>query len=1150
MRSLRYVVLLATLVVLGGVVDARVAYADDPAPEPTEEVGDTPVDPNTEVRGTQKAAPTPPVATSPGCKADVDCALGSICVDGECQLVRKQRRIIPPFYWHKPDQRSGYRYVPPFYFENWKHPGPHAPAGSPDRNIKVVPLLLFSHVTTPTETATRIWPLFWHTKYRENGKSIGAQTAMLPLFWWQNRKGRQVGAVPLLLSGWQRDADRDLTEGMVAGIGYYRREKGNAWRVLFPLYWDHEKPGSRLATLFPIFWYHRDGLKSQSVFFPVVWRFTNGEKGTEDLNLFPFFHFHKEHFGHRAWAISLLGGYERDVDAKRTQLVLLGPPFYHRRDPSLDLDVLLPIFARWKNHVTGSEGVVAGPVVHVADKQGSTTTVFPIYWRFADKKTQGVTHLLLPIGGYHTHPGAGGAVIGPAYGWRSTNGEGGWGGGLAPLLFMGRSGHTRHAALVPLFTWWRDDQTGKQITAVGPLFVRQNPPTHGVDVGLLPLLYFGKEDQRAYAYVAPIFWYRKSPDRTTVVAGPAYYDKKTNGDWAGGLAPLLFFGKKGDERYDVALPLFFRRRGPERSTTVVLPYVHDRHGATTTDVLFPAFYLKRSPEETILATPLGGLHRKDGKAFGLIGPYIYKADEARRSSTHVLFPIAFVRRSPDYDLTAVAPLFWQTRNGSERNTVFAPLFWHRRGSYTDVDALFPVFLRTTNAHASTFIVGPYFGRRNHDGHGWRQDGVLGLFSYGEKREGDKLSRFVGGPAFFYQRNDFTGVRRLLLGPVFDWRRPDGYTSGMFPVMWAWRRGNVSHVVSPFFYRHADQATGYSINVAGPIYWGHNRTVDGGGVHLGLFPIFFGAYGKDGTSKTAIFPLLYFAKKKVGTTLVTPVGGYSSYEGGYKVVVGPFYVRRDNVTHSGAFFPLIYHGVNQVTESSTTYVFPLYFDRHNKVEGTRLQAFTPLVWRYRNVEQAVTVGLPLIFDVHKFGESHTTAVLPFFLRHRSEVSNSTWWSAPPLLLWGRDRRGDDPGKDFVFFPLVWRFGGKERQTTIVAPFVWDFKRGDSRTTVVFPIMARWTRPDGDRLIVLNTYYRKGKGVRAGSWWLDFFPLFSFGRPRQQDFEWNIFEGLVGFSRQGRNRTLKLFWLIDISLQPLPASTISWWSNTPPEQRTSF
>ena len=139
--------------------------------------------------------------------------------------------------------------------------------------------------------------------------------------------------------------------------------------------------------------------------------------------------------------------------------------------------------------------------------------------------------------------GYGVGAVGPVFGWRHDR-DGrttGWGGGVAPILFFGHDGTRRHAAVLPLFWWSRDSATGKQLTAVGPLYVRQDPRVHAVDVGILPFLHFGHEDHRAYAYVAPVFWFKKSPERTTVVLGPIYGSKAKNGDYDGGLAPLAFF---------------------------------------------------------------------------------------------------------------------------------------------------------------------------------------------------------------------------------------------------------------------------------------------------------------------------------------------------------------------------------------------------------------------------------------------------------------------------------------------------------------------------------------------------------------------------------------------------------------------------------
>ena len=66
---------------------------------------------------------------------------------------------------------------------------------------------------------------------------------------------------------------------------------------------------------------------------------------------------------------------------------------------------------------------------------------------------------------------------------------------------------------------------------------------------------------------------------------------------------------------------------------------------------------------------------------------------------------------------------------------------------------------------------------------------------------------------------------------------------------------------------------------------------------------------------------------------------------------------------------------------------------------------------------------------------------------------------------------------------------------------------------FPIGAHWANEKGHYTLVLNSYYYKGTGERAGAYRFEFWPLFHVGRPRAGDLEWSILSGLVGYSRDG-------------------------------------
>ena len=97
------------------------------------------------------------------------------------------------------------------------------------------------------------------------------------------------------------------------------------------------------------------------------------------------------------------------------------------------------------------------------------------------------------------------------------------------------------------------------------------------------------------------------------------------------------------------------------------------------------------------------------------------------------------------------------------------------------------------------------------------------------------------------------------------------------------------------------------------------------------------------------------------------------------------------------------------------------------------------------------------------------------------------------------------------------------------------------TVFLPFGAHWKTEKGHYTLVLNTYVYKGTGEYKGAWGFHFWPVFSVGRPRPQDLEWTILSGLIGYSREGINRTLQLLWGIKVALEPVGTQT-AWYGAT--------
>jgi len=1093
------------------------------------------------------AAPARAANVGEKCNDDRECAVGSICSNQNVCVALSKKKSIIPFYFHQPGD-SGYRHVTPLlYFHTWdKHDdtrvqvplfGWHRDHDTHETTT-VIPLLFSSYTTSPTEKLFRIWPFVFMGTYK-NG---GGQASILPLFWWSKKEGHGWFVAPLLLSGGQRDEAKDITEAVIGLIGYYRRHADvDTWKVLFPILFEHDTRTSRTFVA-PFIWARSDKEgHDASVIFPLFWHVHDEKSGYGHTLLLPLFDYESEQRGHKQRVVSLFAEWERDDSSGLKQLLVYAPVIFHRTDNKRSVTVVPPLFTRWTTKDDGGGGFIAGPIAHVSDPNGSTTSLFPLYWRFHDRLHDATTHILVPFAAFHHHTGARGGFVGPFYLWSSTNGEGGGGAGIAPLIMFGHNGPRHHALVLPVFARWSDSRAGTATTAIGPLFWHTAPD--GGDGGLFPLLFAGRHGHASYAVVPGIFFHKSDEHGFTDVVGPVYAAHGKD-SWAAGIAPIAFFGRNGTESHHVIVPLVwhFADTATRTDNLLVGPYFHGREGNVVTDAMFPLFYVRRSPKSGFGIWPIGAWQRKDGVTTTVVGPFVHQSNPRTQSRTSLFFPLLTLHDSPRYSVRVLFPIVWRVRDGDETDTAIFPLYFRGRAPDHGWDGVFPLFIHAWNQTAATTLVGPLWYRSRKDG--GKTAGLFPLLAYGKKVMPDgKSSSWFGMPGVYADKNEAVGTSHFWALNFFRATRPDGYTAGFIPLAFAWRRGTASKVLTPIYYRQSDSARDYSLDVFTLLFWGH----EGKSWKAGLFPLFLAGHDADGGWRSGLFPLFWASRSKDHATLATPIFGFMLNPSGKRVYVGPFYYRNDAQTTSGALFPIAYFGKNHTENTSTSFILPLFLDVRRS-EDRQLAAYSPLVWRYHNVESTTTIGLPLFFDVNRHGESRTTGLMPLFVRNRSEIEKSSAYAIPPILTWWRTR-DDHTKSDAVVFPLFWHFGGKD-STTVLAPFVWDFKRGESRTTVAFPLFASWHRPKRNGFLVLNVYYHKGLGEDAGTWHLDVFPFVQAGRPRKHDLEWSLFEGLVGYQRQGRNRNLRLFWVLDFALEPVPASNLSWFGSTSTQSRELF
>ncbi len=685
--------------------------------------------------GTVAARPARAAGIGEKCNDDRQCVVGSICSNANVCVALSKRKLIVPFYFHQPGD-SGYRHITPiFYFHTWdKHDdtrvqlplfGWHRDHDTGETTT-VVPLLFSSYTTSASAKLFRIWPFVFMGKYKDGG----GQAAMLPLFWWSKKEGHSWFIAPLLLSGGQRDEKNDITEAVVGLIGYYRRhDDTDLWRIVFPLLFDHETQESH-TVIGPLMWFKRTGEGHHAaVVFPLLWQVSDDQAGYDHMLLLPLFDYESEQRGHRQRLVSLIASWERDDSINLHQFLLYAPVIFHRSDNKRSVDVVPPLLTRWSTKDNGGRGLIAGPLVDVEDPTGSTTALFPIYWRFHDRLHDATTHILFPIAGFHHHTGARGGFVGPIYGWSSSNGAGGWGAGLAPIAFFGRSGARSHALVLPLFAHWSDAHAHTQTTAVGPLFVRTTPD--GGDGGLFPVLFAGRHRHGSYAVVPGLLFHKSDAGGSTDVVGPVYFAHGPH-SWAAGLAPLFFFGRDGARSHQVVFPIVwhFADSAARSDRLIVGPYIHRRSGDETADALFPLFYVRRSPKEGFGIWPLGAWRRLDGVSTTVVFPFVHQSNARTHSSTNMFFPLLTLHDSPNYSVRVLFPFVWRVRDGDETDTAIFPLYFRGRAPDHGWDGVFPLFIHAWNRTAATTLVGPLWYRARADG--GKSAGLFPLLGLGQE----------------------------------------------------------------------------------------------------------------------------------------------------------------------------------------------------------------------------------------------------------------------------------------------------------------------------------------------------------------------------------------------------------------------------------
>ncbi|HET6282830.1 MAG TPA: EB domain-containing protein [Polyangia bacterium] len=1124
-------------------------------------------------------------------------------------------QVVAPFYWRFEDytrQRTTTVIVPGLPISWTSEPGASSWAVWPlaynsTRYGWAAPLFGTFTLKDPQNKSALGAALFFYWWKRAPGRSFDllfplfvskrsterAFTFALPLnFYWRAQDDATTLALPFFYRHTWKTGGSFFT-----WLGYHTRSGAETTGSVLWLYWFRRNGADRAAhaVLFPILWHFQSKSSSSTVFFPFVWSFTSPgsttnvvpvpfahvyvRRGSWYLNtifalwwnggddkagytfatFFPLLHWQRYDHGKKTTWLSLLGGYHRDDNTGSRTLALL-PFFLAHRNSERQLHVLSPLFIRHRNNSTDATTKLVGGLLYLRDDPaGSTSVLFPLFWRFRDAPTGATATMFFPFFAHRAGPRDTSTFVGvfPLWFYKRSFPNDGWAAGLFPLAFFGQRDEGSHAVVFPLY--WRFGD-GRTTTTVGaPLFYTRADP-RGRNSAIFPLLtFFGNRDGEHYTVQFPLYW-RFSSERqgwATTVTPLGYFHSGRQG-WSlgvGPLLPLLFAAGGGPKSHFALFPLFwhFRDDQQDRSTTVVLLYKHRQHGGETTDALFPLFHYRRGArpggaDETsftlfplvhyrrdavsrVMVTPLGASVKSAGRDAGFVGPFFWYRDAnfAARAllPAHVdvtrlatgertrMFGPWFQIDAPQHKSRVLFPLYGTYQDQHETDTYVFPSYFRRRGNDGyEVDALLPLYWHSSYPGGGTTVVASWYRQR---APGVYNTGLAPLWMYAKNQQ---RSVTIVPPALLYRRRDFVAdTTRLWAGPVYHSRdQAAKHRTVVFPLWWSGHEQESSHaLLLPFYWHFANSRLERSTTVAGPLFWmtrGQDQT-------RGLVPLFW--YSRNSAQEsgsTAVFPFFYRNYRKDGSAFYTLLAGYSSGRSSSLWYVGPVLSKDSEESRFRMLFPLWFHHLNKPLETKTLVIPPLLTYSRSNPEGA-LTTVLGLFWHRRDIASSTSVGFPLYYDFHDFHQTRTTVVLPLLLRHQRDSDGSVFWLAP----------------------LFYRHSTPTDVTMVGFPLLWHFQSGKDKTTVLFPFYAHWRRSTHAATYIFPTYYyREGlrpDGSEDGTWRRVVAPFFESAVKRPGDYMWEVLGGVFGRENIGRNRYLKVFFMSFETQAPSHSQT-SWFS----------
>ncbi|WP_106090265.1 hypothetical protein [Enhygromyxa salina] len=964
------------------------------------------------------------------------------------------KRTIPPF-WLERDYTTHTTTAltfPPLYFHRQPKPGHPEKLAHVDLSLTIAyynktrrkqrwmnPLALYFGGYSEHKTVWAALPLLMG--YRRVGEQFNF--GQFPfVWWWGNRHVKNLFVFPVHF----RKKAPDQVFGVSGFLAWYGSRNLDDETI------DNDR---RHFVFAPIFFRFQRGLKTIDAS-PLYFGGKNLANGLTHRTILPFVHWESREFGNRKelWTIPFIR--RTDVARGRSAWALPLLLSFRDRNPERDLMALTPLLWHHRDRLRDRNTWVTPIAGHLQDPAQSISWAAPVWWRFADRRTDTSVNVIAPLAVWKRSPTKLSLhTLAFSY-WRDKS-EAGGGGGSLPLLTFIHHSPARSRQFVLGGVFWRfvnnapggpDAQTSdptarRSAWGVGPLVYRSKRIEQGVErarLGLPPLLTFmGRDGSKSHQVVTPLFWHYRDRDpanqHDTWVLPPVYVQKRADG-FRAGLPPL--FVAANDERYRYAVipgllfghvedkqtqtartisPLFVRTKSPDsrvigagiigwdvkRELTGVGGVVEQQRDS----VLFPLYYRRQRGDRTLHVSPLGGaLRGPDGHAW--LGTLAYgfareSTDEAGiQRKGGGLLPLIHheTRRDASGEhvgaTTSVFPLFLRDRRPERDLDIWSPLIWRGR-------------VRGDNPRNNLAIVPLYFGQR-------QPDGI------------DVDASFF----FVWSRDRARHTHTLVAGPFYHRLQRDKLITGLGPLSY-WEDSSKRRllVVPPLIVSLEDKIKRTRTSVALPLWFDRvqaNRRV------WMAFPFMVGVHRKHDFTKAGLVVPLFYDIHRLGknyrfTGFVPLLFRYQ--KGGFQADDDA----SDRYTLWGSF-PLFFygHGGGPDGRARTTHSAAGLYLWDKSPEGWKF--FTPLGGVAQKPGKQVSWYAPLIYR-KVTNEQHTTFVWPVFAYHKGYRKGrdgkpykdiSTTWVLPPLYV----GRHDEDRSWWQSTLLVWQFKRPHKVSTAVLP----------------------------------------------------------------------------------------------------------------------